>query len=419
MLDNCACSPYIGLVMNEHSNLTPRIKVWLIIVTVWSANILLMSSQTYYSLVREGRSPDIFTASLAGISYSVLWMIFTPLVLWFGRKFPLERETWGRNLSIHIALSFIVAITHNLLSNAIVWYIRLKPGDEFFFYRLWTAAIGFFDYGLLVYWIILMIQQAVAYYRRVQERELKASQLETQLVQAQLQALKMQLHPHFLFNTLHSISALIHEDTNAADKMLARLGDFLRISLENSGAQMVTVGKEIESLQAYFEIERVRFRDTLDLRLEVEPATLDAQMPSFLWQPLLENAIHHGIATSETNGRITFRAKRKQEKLVLEVEDNGTGLPTNEQSRLKEGIGLANTRAILRHIYGSHHHFQVVQSKYGGAIAILEIPFRTMIPVQTESVGDHHDGNGSSEGARRGRRGAWQEENRPHVEGRS
>jgi sensor histidine kinase YesM len=284
---------------------------------------------------------------------------------------------------------------HTAVSNGITWYISLRPGDPFPFSRLFTQVVGYFDYGLLVYWIILLIQQSFAYYERVQDRERKALQLETQLVETRLQALKMQLHPHFLFNTLHSISALVHEDAKAADKMIARLGDFLRITLEKSGEQMVTLRSELESLQSYFEIERVRFREQLELKLDVEPVALDAQVPSFLWQPVLENAIRHGIATSETQGRIIVRARRNNGTLLLEVEDNGMGLPLNppQAHGIREGIGLANTRAILQHIYGSHHRFHVAPSPDGGAIATLEIPFTTSESSQPTTEGESYDRN--------------------------
>ena len=139
-------------------------------------------------------------------------------------------------------------------------------------------------------------------------------------------------------------------------------------------------------MQSYFEIERVRFREQVELKLDIEPSTLDAQVPSFLWQPVLENAIRHGIATSETQGRIIFRAKRNNGTLLLEVEDNGTGLPLHphHSHEMREGIGLANTRAILQHIYGSHHRFHVASSSSGGAIATLEIPFATQHTANNE-----------------------------------
>jgi two-component system LytT family sensor kinase len=336
------------------------------------------------------------------LSYSVLWIFLTPLVLLLGRKFPLEQEVRTRNLALHAGLSIVFGVLHNAVSNSVVWYMRLKPGEAFPFDRLFTTMIGYFDYGLLVYWIVLLIQQAFAYYRRVQERELKASQLETQLVETRLQALKMQLQPHFLFNTLHSISSLIHEDVKEADKMIARLGDFLRITLEKSGAQMVTLKSEIESLQSYFEIERVRFSEQLELILDIEPRTLDAQVPSFLWQPILENAIRHGIATSERQGRITFRARQNNGTLLLEVEDNGTGLPLNPQQsqEMKEGIGLANTRAILQHIYGSHHRFHVAPSPNGGAIATLEIPFAASSSSHATLERESYDRNRQGENIR-------------------
>lgn len=378
-------TPLKSTTMQDLLRRLGKLKTALIIAGIWAANAVLMTSQTYVSAVREGRSPLLWNVILPAITYNGLWILLTPFVLFLGKKFPLVQEQRARNISIHIFISFAMGIAHTAVSNGAVWLIRLQPGEQFPFDRLLTIMVGYFDYGLLVYWIILLLQQALAYYRRVQERDLRASQLETQLVETRLKTLKMQLHPHFLFNTLHSISALIHEDVQAADKMIARLGDFLRISLNRSGAQMITLRNELESLRSYFEIERVRFKDELELKLEVEPETLDAQVPSFLWQPVLENAIRHGIATSDAPGRITVRAFRLNGMLRLEVEDSGSGFPPNtgHELGLKEGIGIANTRAILEHIFGSHHRFDVTPSPNGGALATLEVPFTTIPSSQT------------------------------------
>jgi LytS/YehU family sensor histidine kinase len=245
--------------------------------------------------------------------------------------------------------------------------------------RLFQLTIGFFDYGLLVYWVIVLMHQAVEYMRLIKEEEVRMMKLEAQLAEAQLQGLKAQLQPHFLFNTLHSISELIHEDVEAADTMIARLGDYLRLTLQNSGKQLVTLQKDLESLRSYLEIERTRFRDNLLMQVEVEPQTLDALVPGFLWQPIVENSVRHGIATSARQGRIIVRAWRQNGTLHLEVEDNGKGLADDGSGPLyKEGIGLANTRAILQHLYGPAHKLGLANAPGGGVVVMLEIPFKTI-----------------------------------------
>jgi len=214
--------------------------------------------------------------------------------------------------------------------------------------------------------------------------------LEAQLVQAQLQALKMQLHPHFLFNTLNSISALLHHDPELADRMIARLGDFLRLTLDNSGAQEVTLQKELEFLKCYLEIERVRFQDRLTVSYDVAPETLEAMVPNLVWQPIVENAIRHAIAPRAGKGQIEVRAQRTGAKLQLQVQDDGPGLPTNQNSNgsSSKGVGLANTRERLRQLYGSNHRFELANGSGRGLVVTLEIPFNPSVNRTDERVGE-------------------------------
>ena len=195
---------------------------------------------------------------------------------------------------------------------------------------------------------------------------------------AQLEALKMQLHPHFLFNTLHSISALVHRDPEAADKMIARLGDFLRLTLENSGAAEVSLQKELEFLTCYLEIERVRFQDRLTTSLEVEPGALDTPVPNLILQPIVENALRHGVAQSKAPGRIEISAKRENGSLRIGVRDNGPGLVGVTASRegFREGVGLSNARARLEQLYGPSHRLELANAPEGGLLVTLVIPSR-------------------------------------------
>ncbi|MEK6286194.1 MAG: histidine kinase [Acidobacteriota bacterium] len=236
------------------------------------------------------------------------------------------------------------------------------------------------------YGTIFLVSYAIDYYRRHQEEEVKISRLKAELAEAQLQvteaqlqALKMQLHPHFLFNTLNSISALLDEDVDAADQMLARLGDLLRMTLENSGAQEVTLQEELEFLRCYLEIEQVRFHDRLTVIMNIEPETLDARVPNLILQPIVENAIRHGIVSRIAPGQIEINAKRSGDTLQLEVKDNGRGLHRGEASsgRIKEGLGLTNTRARLEQLYRAAHRFELSDAPEGGLQVMLEFPFVT------------------------------------------
>ena len=214
------------------------------------------------------------------------------------------------------------------------------------------------------------------FYNRYQENAMRASQLEAQLAQAQLDALKMQLHPHFLFNTLNSISALLHKDVETADKMIARLGDFLRMTLRNSGQQEITVAEELEFLKCYLEIERIRFHDRLTVEMDIQPAAETAQVPNLLLQPIVENAIRHGISASNKAGKLSISASCSQGILHIRVQDNGPGLRGNG-AEYREGVGLQNTRSRLEQLYGKQQKLHLYNSSEGGLTVEIEMPYRT------------------------------------------
>ncbi|HET8677491.1 MAG TPA: histidine kinase [Blastocatellia bacterium] len=198
----------------------------------------------------------------------------------------------------------------------------------------------------------------------------------------------MQLHPHFLFNTLNSVSALLDEDVEAADEMLARLGDLLRMTLTNSGAQEVTLQEELEFLRCYLEIERVRFQDRLTIQMDIDPQALDALVPNLILQPIVENAIRHGIASRINPGRIEIRAARAGDALQLQVKDNGPGIQTKSDLAVtsREGVGLSNTRARLKQLYGPRHRFELSDAVGGGLLLTIEIPFQMDRAVSEQKV---------------------------------
>ncbi len=203
-----------------------------------------------------------------------------------------------------------------------------------------------------------------------------ASQLETKLVEAQLKALQQQLHPHFLFNTLHAISALMHRDVDAADRTLMRLSDLLRLTLENIGQQEVTLQSELEFLSKYLQIEQTRFADRLIVRFDVEPATLDTQVPHLILQPLVENAIKHGVAKKTGPGHIDISARRDGDKLLLEVRDDGVGLSEDALTALQKGIGVSTTRARLQHLFGADYRFEF-HRQHAGLSVLIALPWRS------------------------------------------
>jgi sensor histidine kinase YesM len=225
------------------------------------------------------------------------------------------------------------------------------------------------------------------YYRESRDRALRASQLETQLVEAQMAALQQQLQPHFLFNTLHAISALMHKDVEAADRTLTRLSDLLRMTLDNLGQHENRLKSELDFLAKYLEIEQTRFADRLTVRLDIDPETLDALVPTLLLQPLVENAIKHGISKKSGPGHIDITARPDQGKLWIEVRDDGRGLSESALTALQKGIGVSTTRARLQHQFGADFRFEFHRLEQGVAVVVV-VPWRTERPDTTHAHED-------------------------------
>ncbi len=226
---------------------------------------------------------------------------------------------------------------------------------------------------------ILGLIHAVFYYRESQQRALREAQLETRLIESQLQTLQHQLHPHFLFNTLHAISTLMHRDLSAAERMLVQLGDLLRLTLDSSTRPEIRLSEEIEFLEKYVQIEQVRLGDRLTTLFDIETDVLDAAVPTLILQPLVENAIEHGIAPLGVSGRITVSAKREHDMLVMTVDDTGPGPSERAMAALFTGIGLSNTRARLSYQFGAHYRFEF-KRRPGGFAVLIALPYRREAP---------------------------------------
>lgn len=351
----------------------PSVRVWLIFLA-WTLNGLLFSSQMFAGFDEKGHPISWTQALLWGMSYCYLWAILTPLIIRFGRHCSIEGKRWLVNVLIHLAVSLVVSYTVRVFSEYVrIQYVFNETPD---LRKILAFSYLNFDYGLLMYWFILLIDHTLSSYKKNRENELKASQLEAQLAQAQLQALKMQLHPHFLFNTMNAISVLIKKNPDTAQKMLMRLSDLLRISLEHVGIQEVSLAQELEFLDHYIKIQQTRFGDRLSVTMEVDPTTLKARVPNLILQPIVENAIEHGVAKRAGAGVVTISAQRFNSSLRLQVRDNGRGLKKNNHENVKEGVGLSNTRARLQQLYGSAHNFQLCNADGGGFLATLEIPYQ-------------------------------------------
>ncbi len=346
----------------------------------WTLVGVIFAAVSYAAAIGENNKEFGFVSALRlNLVQFYLWAILSPLLFRFSRHFPIEfRPLNLRNLLLHFPALISFAGIHQAIHLAVLWSITPRLRRQFpALIDCYRAYFGFgFYIDLIIASLIVIAVHALLYYQNFRASELAQSSLKTQLVQAQLRALKMQLHPHFLFNTLHSISSLVLEDPTKANSMIARLGDFLRLTLENSDQQLVSLKEETEFLRCYLEIEQVRFGDRLTLEFELEPQTLSAQVPHLILQPVVENAIQHAIAPRATRGHINIEAKRLNSLLRLEVRDNGPGIISNSDLFGAEGVGLSNVRARLHQIYGSNFRFELMNARDGGLAIMMEIPFQ-------------------------------------------
>lgn len=361
-------------IVDDEPLLSRRLVRYGLIWGVWTIVALFFSTQVYMMSYAEKQPIRYAQGFLVQASACYLWALATPLVLWLSRRFRIDRSNWIRRVFLHLVIS-LVLVSSLIALHFVVYMLLIGRAGQIAPIRLFSYVYYNLDRWLLVYWFILLMSHAFNYYNSYRKGELKASQLHTQLVQSQLEALKMQVHPHFLFNTLHSISALLSKDTDGARKMITRLGDFLRLTLENSGSMEVTLQQEIEFLNGYLEIERIRFQDRLTTDIQVDPEVLDARVPNLILQPIVENAMRHAIGNS-TSGRVEITAVPRNGVVRIEVKDNGPGIQVDRtrEARRGRGLGLANTRARLAGLYGDAASFELTNDPSGGLVVTLEIP---------------------------------------------
>jgi signal transduction histidine kinase len=356
---------------------------WGAALLFWTLIGLSFASQLYLTSYRAGQPVSWGRAVSWSLGDWYVWAVVSLPIVQLARRFRFDGPKWGRSVAIHLLASVVFSLLYMVVRATIgQWQSRLEGATITFAEAFNPLRVKTFHFNLLIYWLIVSVTHAFAYYREFQRRELRASELEKRLAQARLQALQMQLNPHFLFNTLHAISALMHKDVEAADRMIARLSDLLRYALESTDAQEVSLKQELDFLQRYLEIEQTRFGDRLRVRMDVMPDTLDAPVPNLLLQPIVENAIRHGIEPHAKPGLIEVRVWREHQTLNLEVRDNGTGLAMD--GPVREGVGLSNTRARLQQLYGTAHRFELTNSPEGGLVVSVTLPFRR---VTTKNIG--------------------------------
>lgn len=313
------------------------------------------------------------------------WYVFALLSLpaiALAKHFPIERPRRAGAVLLHFAASIAFTLAYVALRAAVALWQSNEQGA--FIAAFTSLLVKSWHFELIVYWVIIAVSHAFSYYGQLRERELRTAELERSLTEARLQALQMQLNPHFLFNTLHAISSLMHKDVDAADSMLVRLSELLRHALEAPKTQEVTLREELSFLQRYLEIEQVRFGKRLKVHMQVAHDTLNALVPNLILQPTVENAIIHGIEPHARDGHIDLIAVRAGERLRIEVRDNGAGLASNQ---IEEGVGLSNTRARLQQLYGDGQSFTLANGPERGAVVTLSLPYRVAPTTESPASG--------------------------------
>ena len=344
-----------------------------LVLAAWTLGGALLAAQAYLSFAIRGE-PIAWSQPLAiWLAWGYAWALLTPGVLWLARRVPFARPHLARAVFVHAAAgAAAVALNLGLFALAAPYVGATSAGPTWWatFSRLLGTT---FLLDLPVYWILVGASEAARLARAARERERRALLLEARLADARLLALRAQLQPHFLFNTLNTVSVLMREDVEAADRVLVLLSGLLRRALEGHDAHEVPLREEIAFLETYLEIERTRFADRLSYRVGVDPAVLEARVPSLILQPLVENAIRHGVARRASPGRVEVSAERRDGELHVTVRDDGPGLAPDAT----DGVGLANTRARLEQLYGAEHTFRLDGGDGGGLVVSLAIPLRT------------------------------------------
>jgi two-component system LytT family sensor kinase len=371
------CSAYLGDMPSERPPIVKRALQLFAIATFLGA---FSASQQYVAFNLQGEAMPILGAIIWALPFWYMWALFAPFVVWMARRVPLVRTHWASKLMGHLVIASILSLLHSAVIVSIQVGLQPAASGEAFQQPFWKLLVSFAAYelssNLLAYGAIVGITYAIDFYRRFKERELAATQLEAQLSQAQMTALRMQLNPHFLFNTMNTIAMLVRkQERDEAVRTLAGLSDLLRYVLEDSRTHEVPLRQELEFVERYLAIEQIRFADRLRVSIVAQPDTLDAHVPNLILQPIVENAIMHGVAARRSASMVEVKAERRDDLLVLTVGDDGPGLKGRKQDEVSEGVGLGNSRARLAQLYGEHQSLELFDARSQGAVARITLPF--------------------------------------------
>lgn len=345
----------------------------LAVLAAWTLVAMLLAAQAWLAAHERGEPLAWARASVIWLSWAATWIALTPIALRLAARFPLEGGRIARALAVHAIASAICAMASLALfalAAPLIGAVHVAPTWLATFSRLLETT---FLLNLPVYWLIVGAAQVERLVRTARANDRRQLLLEAQLADARLQALRTQLQPHFLFNALNTVSVLMHEDVRSAERILIQLSVLLRRLLESGEAYEATLGEELGFLKSYLEIEQARFGERLRYAVRVPGELMDARVPSLILQPLVENALRHGLAAHARPGRIEIRAERHGDDLRLSVRDDGHGLRAGSVER----VGLSNTRARLQLMYGAKQRFELQGAADGGVVAVIILPFRT------------------------------------------
>jgi two-component system LytT family sensor kinase len=348
---------------------TRRAAWWAIVAIIWTALAVLSITQS--AVARAYNGVPIAWGPLIAVRLADWYTcaLFIPAFVWLARRFPIERGTWRRSVAAHLAASVVCVIGKYVVFSPLERWLSPRPTGTL---PGLLAASAITE--LMLFWAVMAVIHGVEFYNRYREREATAFQLQARLSEAQLEALRAQLHPHFLFNTLNAIATLMHRDPNAADIMLTRLSDLLRATLHQHPAEQVPLREEIALLSRYLDIMKVRYGDRLTVRYDVPNELEDALVPSFVLQPLVENALEHGVARQPGPGYVEIAVTSEGGSLRLTVTDNGPGVVGSRGTRA--GVGLSNTRRRLEQLYGAAQRLVLASLPDRGAQVTIELPLR-------------------------------------------
>ena len=346
-------------------------RFWIALLVLWTLPALASGYRAFtFERLRHG---DLVIPPAVPAWY--LLLLAGPLLVIAARRLRLTSQIGLREVVYHLVLLGVITVAHAAVLEGVSRAIAPRPPHFSLAEGLFRAAIVGIHLNVLLYVGALIAAVALDFQQEARDRERRSLELEAQLAQAQIMALRMQLNPHFLFNTLNTIAMLVREsDNDRAVRMLAGLGSLLRHVLQDIDRQEVPLSEELEFIQRYLDIEGLRFEDRLRVHIDVEPGLFDTLVPNLILQPLVENAIQHGIARRSTSGHVRITATQDYDRIVLSVRDDGPGLGEDAASGGRAGVGLENTRARLHRLYGAEGQLKVEDADGGGVIAVVSFP---------------------------------------------